>query len=87
MDAKVPVGLVNKKELSNNHLKSYENWGAEVANLISQSPKIGICIREACETISVNLLALENLSEPHQLVVALTTEDKDNRLANLGWAR
>ena len=70
-----PVGLVNRRDYPNNHLKSYESWGAEVANIIIQSPKIGICIREACETISINLLALENLSEPHQLVVAVT-EDK-----------
>ena len=34
-----PVGMYNRRDYPNNHLKSYENWGFEVANLISQSPK------------------------------------------------
>ena len=35
---------------------------------------MGICINESCETINVNLLALENLNDPLKLVVTITED-------------
>ena len=71
-----PIGMVNRVDYNSNddHLKSYQNWGSEVVSIVTQSPKMGICINESCETISVNLLALENLNYPLRLVVTITED-------------
>lgn len=69
-----PVGMINRIDHDEEHLKNYQSWGAELASIVTQNPKMGICINESCETISVNLLALENLNDPLKLVVAITED-------------
>ena len=70
-----PIGLVNRTDIKGLYLRQFTEWGAITSGLLNSTPKIGICIQDTAETISVSILALENLSNNLQLVVVIT-EDK-----------
>ncbi|MBC8410883.1 MAG: Omp28 family outer membrane lipoprotein [Rhodobacteraceae bacterium] len=69
-----PVGMLNRTDYPNNHLKNHQNWGTSIYALMTQTPQLGICLNESCETINVSLLGLENIESPLKLVVCITED-------------
>ena len=70
-----PIGLINRIDYNNNHLKQFAEWGAITSGLLNSNPKLGICIQENSGMIEVSILALENLGSDLKLVIALTEDN------------
>ena len=70
-----PIGLINRIDFDNNHLKQFAEWGTITSDLLNNDPKLGICIQENSGMIGVSILALENLGSDLKLVIAITEDN------------
>ena len=73
-DNGLPVGMVNRIDYSNNHLKSKDEWLADIQDILAHSPKFGINIQIENNTIIVNIKVFESISDQYKIVICLTED-------------